>query len=741
MRLEQTILDTNHLYPRWEENPALDVVFQPLVHIPSGKTFGFEALSRPRLGPDPIPVSILLESASQFKKLSQFDRVALPVILKQASQLGLSADQKLFVNFSPFTLHDPDSIFAAMSAPGVHIDPAQLVIEISEREALPNIDLVELIAPYRSSGMGIALDDFGAGYSGLTRVVDIEPDIVKIDLGLVRDIDKNPVKFALVESTVQFATRSGHLEVLAEGIESQAELATLYELGVTLGQGYLLGRPTPHLTTATQPISLNRLTRRLPESSELLQAFITTTHRMIDGVGVGDGLASHVAHLAARLTAADQVAIWKLAGKELVADYAFPPLLQEFQRFPLNPGTPSYRALTERQTVVLQTPEECAESALAQSLGMQSILVVPVTDRFKTRALLTVAFARPSQIRPQEIQITEGLGRLMALVTTMPTVSDDFPGFGEPVFEAMASLMASGDLESLLAKVMEAALSVSGGHIGYIGVLTPDSLHAVTADGETFDIPKSDLYDPTTDVGAGPIGRSLRDRRMIVVQDVADDTTLDPWRNDLVADGIHAALAIPLMSSGGVLGLLKVYHSHKNGFELGRVRRLEALASLATVLIDKWQEEHYQSRRWMRQKTDVLVNLIKDLMTGSSAPSHLTRVEATVRSLLDGRLSGTIAFHEAIPTQFAEPPVVTPLLSKRILKVVDQARSARCVAIKRYGDDILFALPLVKSGVALGAIWIIHSRDGQPPQGPNTDLLTPHLAVLSLIGADSLLLD
>ncbi len=592
MLLEQIFLGTNQLYPCWQERPELDVVFQPLVHIPSGKTFGFEALSRPRLGRDPIPVNLLLESASRFHKLSQFDRVALPLILRKASQLGLSADQKLFVNFSPFTLSDPDFIFSALAAPSVHIAPAQLVIEISEREALPNTDLVQLIGPYRSVGIGIALDDFGAGYSGLTRVVDVVPDVVKVDLSLVRDIDKNSVKFALVESAVQFAARAGNLEVLAEGIESQAELMTLYELGVTLGQGYLLGRPNPRLTVAIQPIALDRLARRLPGSSELLQAFITTTHRMIDGAGIGDGLASHVVHLAARLTAADQVALWKLSSTDLEADYAFPALPARSQRFPINPGSPVFRAVTERQTIVLQTPEECADSALAQGLGMRSLLIVPVTGRFKTRALLTVAFARPSQIRPQEIQITESLGRLMALVTTMPTVSDDFPGFGEPVFEAMASLMAGADLTALLAKVMEAALSVSGGHMGYIGVLTPDSLHAVTADSETFDIAKSDLYDPATDVGAGPIGRSLRERRTIVIQNIADDATLDPWRADFVADGINAALAIPLMSSAGTLGLLKVYHSHKNGFELGRVHRLEALASLATVLVERWQQAH-----------------------------------------------------------------------------------------------------------------------------------------------------
>lgn len=741
--MQRIVADTTQLYRNWHKTSDLDVVFQPLVHIPSGKPFAYEALSRPRIGPNPIPVGLLLESASNARQLSDFDRIAFPTILQTALKLDFPPHLKLFVNFSPFTLLDSEFILQTLAKPGIGIDASQLVIEISEREALPGIDLVELLAPYRRQGISVALDDFGAGYSGLTRVVDLNPDYAKIDLGLVHDIDKNAVKYALVESTVQFASRSGHLAVLAEGIESPAELATLYELGVTLGQGYLLGRPEAHLQHQPHQVPLELLTRRLPESSELMQAFITTTHRMVDGEGIGEGFASHIVHLAARFMAADQVVLWRSEGKELVVDYAFPELPSHLNRLRLDPDNPSYQAMTERRSIVLQTPEECAKSRFAVSLDMQSLLIVPVTDRNQTHALLTVSFRRPLQIRPQEIQMIEGLARLIALVTTTtPMVVPDAGGVGEPVFEAMSSLMASGDLESLLAKVMEAALSVSGAHMGYIGVLTPDSLHAVTADGEVFDIPKFDIYDPQSDVGRGPIGQSLRERRMVVVQNIAADPTMDPWRQEMLADGIQSALAIPLVTPTGVLGLLKVYHSHDHGFEVGRVRRLEALASLTTVLIDNWQEEHYETRRWLREKTAAVIDIIGSLTSDESTTPAYQRIEDTVRQLLDGQSSGVLRFENlvAIPVDPVSP--VASGLWTRIIAGCERVRESRRVHHEPISDnEALFVMPLLIAGKAVGAIWVVHDQTQASLRGTVIDLLTPPLLLLSVAGAAAILLD
>ncbi len=740
--MEETVLDIKQLYQSWQKSAALEVVFQPLVHISSGKPFGFEALSRPKINRESVPISLLLESCTMAKQLSEFDRVAIPVILRTASNLKFPRHQKLFVNFSPFTLLDVDFVMNALDSSGVNLHPSQLVIEISERETLPGINIPQLLAPYRRKGMAIALDDFGAGYSGLTRVVDLDPDYVKIDLGLVRDIDRNPVKHALVESTVQFAARSGRLQVLAEGIETQAELATLFELGINLGQGYLLGKPHEQLRHKSHGVALELLARRLPDPSELLHAFMTTTQRMVDGIGSGEGLASHVVHLAMRLMAASHVSLWKPEGKDLVVDYAFPAMPKQISRLELHPRHLSYQAMTERKTIVLQTAKECAQSPVAGPLGSQSLLLVPVVDRTQARALLSVGFSQPGQIRPQEIQMTEGLARLMALVTAIPGSEQDPPGVGEPVFEAMSSLMTSNDLESLLAKVMEAALSVSGGHLGYVGLLTADSLHAVTAEKETFDMAKDALWDETTYMGKGPAGRALRERRMIIIQDVETDASMNPWRQDIRADGIRAALAIPLISNGTVLGLLKVYHSRKNGFETGRIRRLQGLASLTTVLIDKWQEEHDQTRHWLATNSHYVTNVIRELTRATSAKAAYSRIEHTVRELLGGDISGLVRFKDRATVAWGEEKTVVPELWKEIVRVSETVKASRCVTSEDLEDgNSLFAMPLLVGQKAIGGIWVVYQDPEKLRRPDASDLLKPHLMVLSLVGAASLLLE
>lgn len=741
--MEQTAWDVSHLYSAWRVNPTVKIVFQALVHIPSGKPFGFEALSRPQLHHQSMPIGLLLESASLANQLSDFDRVALPEILRTATALRFPSSLKLFINLSPFTLLDPDFVFSAFQSPDINVKPSQVVIEISERESLPGIDLEQLLIPYRQAGMSIALDDFGAGYSGLNRVVDLDPDYAKIDLNLVRDIDKNPVKYALVESTVQFAGRSGHLQLLAEGIEKSTELATLYELGVTLGQGFLLGKPQSRLQSTPHGVSLDLLQRRIPDAYEQLQAFLTASHRLIGGVGSGEGMASHIVHLAIRLTSADHVTLWAPDGDRLVLQYGFPDLPPEHHVLGFGPGCPSYEAMAERKTLIFQTAEECARSVLASMMGGQSMLMVPVVDRMHSRALLVATYSWPLQIRPQEIQIMEGLARLMTLVApTGPLTDFDALGVGEPLFEAISSLVSSDDLDSLLARVMEAALSVSGGHLGYIGLLTADSLHAVTADLESFEMSRDEIFDEATDVGRGPVGQSLRRQRMVVIQDISADPTMSPWLQDMRADGIQAALAIPLMAQGAAVGLLKVYHSHRNGFEVARIRRLEALASLAATVIQKWQSEHDPTQQWLQAKTQTVYNVLPQLLTEAAPGTGYRLVEDTVRQLLDGLESGIVRHEKDTVVPLDDRPI--PLsLYPHISAAMAQVEASRCIecCAELDGQESLFLMPFMAEGRIHGALWVRCPADSRERRHGLLQQLNPHLMSLSLAASHSVFLE
>jgi EAL domain-containing protein (putative c-di-GMP-specific phosphodiesterase class I) len=118
----------------------------------------------------------------------------------------------------------------------------EIVLEITEHAPVESYaDLTAALDLLRSQ-VRIAVDDAGAGYAGLQHILEIRPDIVKLDIALVRGVDGDPVRRALVAGMVAFA-REGGCSLLAEGIETDSELSTLQTLGVALGQGYLLGRP------------------------------------------------------------------------------------------------------------------------------------------------------------------------------------------------------------------------------------------------------------------------------------------------------------------------------------------------------------------------------------------------------------------------------------------------------------------------------------------------------------------
>ena len=128
------------------------------------------------------------------------------------------------------------------SAPTV---AARVVVELTEHHVIEDYDLViGTMNDLRVRGARLAVDDTGAGFASLKHILKLAPDVIKLDLHLVRDIDSDPAKRALTAALVRFAADIGAL-VTAEGIESSAELDTLRDLGVEYGQGYYLGRPGP----------------------------------------------------------------------------------------------------------------------------------------------------------------------------------------------------------------------------------------------------------------------------------------------------------------------------------------------------------------------------------------------------------------------------------------------------------------------------------------------------------------
>lgn len=218
---------------------SLWIAFQPIVRAQNGAVFGYEALLRSGEASLPGPGDVL-DAAEQ---LGQLDRLGRAVRARAAAPLETAPGEALlFVNLHPQDLMDPE---LGMESCPVTAVAGRVVLEITERASLGNLETVRArVAELRALGFRIAVDDLGAGYAGLTSFAHLEPDVVKIDMTLVRDIDKNPVKRRLVRSMTSLCQDMGLL-IVAEGVETAAERDVLVELGCDLLQGYLFAKPGP----------------------------------------------------------------------------------------------------------------------------------------------------------------------------------------------------------------------------------------------------------------------------------------------------------------------------------------------------------------------------------------------------------------------------------------------------------------------------------------------------------------
>jgi EAL domain-containing protein (putative c-di-GMP-specific phosphodiesterase class I)/CheY-like chemotaxis protein len=216
---------------------SLTPVFQPIFELGKRETVGAEALSRfsasPQRGPDEW-----FAAAGTAGLLVEADCSALKTGLAAAP--GLPAG--LFVSFNA----TPELVLSGGLVECVEtFDRAQLVIEITERAPIDDYSaFARALAPLRQSGARIAIDDTGSGFASLRHILRLEPDFIKLDRDLCQKINTDPARIALASGLASFAFGIG-ATMIAEGIETQAELDVLTALGVTMGQGYLLGRPQP----------------------------------------------------------------------------------------------------------------------------------------------------------------------------------------------------------------------------------------------------------------------------------------------------------------------------------------------------------------------------------------------------------------------------------------------------------------------------------------------------------------
>jgi len=224
---------------------ALTSVFQPIINLSNGNVHGHEGLIRGPVSSNLHMPFDLFNEAYEKNRVCDLELLSLQIGLE--SFVKFSRFNKIFVNVSPECLlqFDQNKVISLAYIENLGLSPKDIVLELTESS--PTFDyskLYDVIESYRNVGFQIAIDDLGEGFSSLRLWSELQPEYVKIDKYFIKDINLNPIKLQFVKSIQKIAENSG-TKVIAEGVETEAELAIVKDLNVSYCQGYLLGRPQP----------------------------------------------------------------------------------------------------------------------------------------------------------------------------------------------------------------------------------------------------------------------------------------------------------------------------------------------------------------------------------------------------------------------------------------------------------------------------------------------------------------
>lgn len=245
-----------------QSGPELDfdfsMAFQPIYDVSAERVWGYEALVRGTAGEGAGAILSRVRDETKYR----FDQACRTKALEWASRLFPSGHGlRLSINFMPNAVYEPAACLrATLKAASEHRFPLQQVMfEFTENEAIVDTGhLKRILDEYRRRGFITALDDFGAGYAGLGLLADFQPDLIKIDMHLVRGIDTDRARMAIVAAIVTIARELG-IEILAEGVETEAEFHLLRTAGISLFQGYWFAKPA---FEALPPIGREHAARR-----------------------------------------------------------------------------------------------------------------------------------------------------------------------------------------------------------------------------------------------------------------------------------------------------------------------------------------------------------------------------------------------------------------------------------------------------------------------------------------------
>lgn len=247
--------DSSQLLPILRQN-RIETFFQPIFAAGGLDLWGYECLMRARDDAGKlISPAQLINWAQQEQLIFMLDRVCRETHLRSAGKVNLPAHAKLLINFMPTAIYQPAFCLQTTMAAAreANIEPSRVIFEVIEQwEVTDRQHLRNILQYYREHGFGTALDDLGSGYSGLSLLADLNPDLIKIDRELVNRSVDSALHRSICAALVRIGHETGKL-VLAEGIESADEMNVMISIGADLFQGFYLGKPAA--IPATTPVN------------------------------------------------------------------------------------------------------------------------------------------------------------------------------------------------------------------------------------------------------------------------------------------------------------------------------------------------------------------------------------------------------------------------------------------------------------------------------------------------------
>jgi diguanylate cyclase (GGDEF)-like protein len=456
--------------------------FQPIVSLTQKKIIGYEALIR---GPSDSPLHSafnLFDTAARFNLSTRLEFICRELTIQRYASLGLR--EKLFINVSPSVLLQPDfeNGITLKFLEKFGIDSRFIVIELTEHQPTEDYELMRnAVLHYRNMGFEIALDDLGAGYSGLRLWAELLPEYVKIDNHFVSEINEDIIKFNFVRS-IQNIASSLHCNVIAEGIETAEEFKAIAKLGITHAQGYYFAKPAfipaekvdsalfvnDYEDEINDPFNVTKAVSHIaklvtPVSSETLISEVMTRFQRNNELTILPLVDNHIA---VGIIFRDQFLFKLFASRYGLELYGNKPIKLFIDKMPLSIDQDiSIQTVSKKLTSAMRNDEAFIITHNGEYAGIGTVM--DLLEEITHQQIESAKHANPLTLLPGSVPINKQINQLLAKEIPFCVAYFDLDNF-KP-YNDVYGYDAGDNIIKAVANLLIKFVSLEKGLVGHIG--------------------------------------------------------------------------------------------------------------------------------------------------------------------------------------------------------------------------------------------------------------------------------